>query len=216
MERKQIIDALKKLRDAAKKRKFKQSVDFSIVLKEVDLKNPENRIDEFFVLKHGIGKKIKLCALVDKELVTQAREVCDKVITKDEFSKWSGKKKEIKKLADEYDYFIAQANIMTDIAATFGKVFGPKGKMPSPKSGCIVSPKSNLKNLAEKLKKIVKLQAKKQPVISTIIGVEDMSDEDLADNALSIYEFVLKKLPRGTQQIKKSYIKFTMSKPVII
>ncbi|MCD6576261.1 MAG: 50S ribosomal protein L1 [Nanoarchaeota archaeon] len=216
MDKKQVLDALSKLRKEAKKRNFRQSVDYSVVLKEVDLKNPENRIDEFLILKHPIGKKVKVCALVDKELVTQAREVCDKVITKDEFSNWAGKKKEIKKLANEFDYFIAQANIMTDIAATFGKVFGPKGKMPNPKSGCIVTPKSDLKALVERLQRMVRIQAKKQPVVSTMVGVEDMKDEDLADNILQVYDFVVKKLPRGEQQVKKTYVKFTMSKPVMI
>ncbi len=216
METNQVLEALKKLRAEAKKRNFKQSVDFSIVLKEVDLKNPSNRIDEFLVLNHPIGKKVKVCALVDKELVTQAREVCDKVIPKDEFSNWTGKKKELKKLAGEYDYFIAQANIMTDIAATFGKVFGPKGKMPNPKSGCIVTPKSNLKSLVERLQRMVRLQAKKQPVVSTIVGSEEMRDEEIADNILQVYNLILKKLQRGDQQIKKSYVKFTMSKPVMI
>jgi large subunit ribosomal protein L1 len=216
MERNQVLEALKKLREIAKKRNFKQSVDFSIVLKEVDLKNPDNRIDEFLVLKHPLGKKIKVCALVDKDLVVQAREACDFVISKDEFSKWAGKKKELKKLASEYDYFIAEATIMTDVAATFGKVFGPKGKMPSPKSGCIVTPKSDLKSLVERLQKMVRLQAKKQPVVSTIVGVEDMKDDDLADNILQVYDFIVKKLPRGEQQVKKKYIKLTMSKPVMI
>ena len=216
MERKQVLEALKKLREIAKKRKFKQSVDYSIVLKEVDLKNPENRIDEFLVLKHPLGKKVKVCALVDKDLVVQAREVCDMVISKDEFSKWAGKKKELKKLASDYDYFIAEATIMTDVAATFGKVFGPKGKMPSPKSGCIVTPKTDLKSLVERLQKMVRLQVKKQPVVSTMVGVEDMSDDNLADNILQVYDFVVKKLQRGEQQIKKTLVKFTMSKPVVI
>ncbi len=216
MEQNKILEALKKLRSEAKKRKFKQSVDFSIVLKDVDLKNPENKIDEFLILPNGIGKKIKVCALVDKDLVTQAREACDKVITKEEFSKWAGKKKEIKKLANDFDYFIAQATIMTDIAATFGKIFGPKGKMPNPKSGCIVPPKADLKSLVKKLQKTVRIQAKKQPVVSTIVGTEDMKDEEIAQNISTIYDFVKKKLPRGDQQIKKTYVKFTMSKPVML
>lgn len=216
METKDVISALEKLRKEAKKRNFVQSVDFSIVLKDVDLKNPENKIDEFLVLPNGIGKDVKVCALVDKELSTQAKEVCDKVILKDEFSKYAGKKKEIKKLANDYDYFIAQATVMTDVAATFGKVFGPKGKMPNPKAGCVVPPKADLKPLVERLKKTVRIQAKKQPVISTIVGKENMDNEKLAENIKTVYDFVVKKLPRGEQQIKKKYVKLTMSKPVVI
>ena len=215
MEQKEILEALKKLRTDSKQRKFKQSVDFSVVLKDFDLKNTENKIDEFIVLPNNLGKKVKVCALVDKDLVTQARETCDKVIAKEDFSQWAGKKSEMKKLASEFDYFIAQATIMTDIAATFGKVFGPKGKMPSPKSGCIVPPKFDLSLLVKKLQKTIRIQTKKQPVVSAIIGVEDMSDEELAKNIESVYGTISKKLPRGEQQIKKKYVKFTMSKPVM-
>ena len=216
MEQKEVIEALKKLREESKERKFKQSVDFSIVLKEINLNSPEGKIDEFLVLPNEVGKKIKVCALVDKELTTQAREVCDRVISKDEFSDWAGNKKDIRKLASQYDYFIAQATIMTDIAATFGKVFGPKGKMPNPKAGCIVPPKVDLGVLVKRLQKMIRIQTKKQPVLSTIVGNEKMGDEDIAKNILSIYDFISKKLPRGDQQIKRKYIKFTMSKPVVL
>ena len=215
MEQKEILEALKKLRTDSKQRKFKQSVDFSVVLKEFDLKNTENKIDEFIVLPNNLGKKVKVCALVDKDLVTQARETCDKVIAKEDFSQWAGKKSEMKKLATEFDYFIAQATIMTDIAATFGKVFGPKGKMPSPKSGCIVPPKFDLSLLVKKLQKTIRIQTKKQPVVSAIIGVEDMPDEELAKNIEFVFNTIQKKLPRAEQQIKKKYVKLTMSKPLI-
>ena len=216
MDKSKIFEALDKLRKESKKRNFKQSVDFSVVLKEVDLKNPINQIDEFVELPKSIGKKLKICALVDKGLVTQARELCDKIIVKDEFAKWSGKKREIKKLASEFDYFIAQATIMTDIAAVFGKFLGPKGKMPSPKYGGVIPPKFDMAPLVKKLRNTVRLQAKKQPVISAMVGQEETSNDDLAENITFIYDFINKKLPRGEQQIKKEYVKFTMSKPVMI
>ena len=216
MDKTKILDALAKLRKSAKKRNFKQSVDFSVVLKEVDLRNPANQIDEFVELPKGLGKKLKICGLVDKGLVTQARELCDKVITKDEFRNWAGKKRDIKKLASEFDYFIAQATIMTDIAAVFGKFLGPKGKMPNPKYGGVIPPKFNIAPLIKKLQNTVKLQSKKQPVVSAMVGVESMNDEDLARNIDFIYDFVKRKLPRGEQQIKKGYIKFTMSQPVVL
>lgn len=211
-----ILKAIEKLKKESKKRNFIQSVDFSIVLKDVDLKNPENRIDEFLVLPNGIEKKVKVCAFVDKELTTEAKEICDKTITKDEFYKWAGKKKEIKKIAKEFDYFVAQATVMPDVATIFGKVLGPRGKMPNPKAGCVITPKTNFKEVIEKLRKTVRIKAKKQPVISTIVGTENMENEKIAENIIAVYDFVKKKLPRGEQQIKKKYVKLTMSKPVIL
>ena len=216
MEKKDILEKLKELRKNSKKRKFSQSVDFSIVLKDVNLKDPEQRIDEFYILPNKPGENIKICALVDKDLSTQAKEVCDKVILKDDFSEWDGKSREIKKLADEYDYFIAQATIMSEIAKTFGKFFGPKGKMPNPKSGSIVPPNKDLKPVVERLKKTVNIKAKKQPVLSARVGTEETTDEKIAENVFYIYENIVRKLPRKEQQIKKKTIKFTMSKPVVL
>lgn len=216
MEKQEIINKLKELRENSKKRKFSQSIDFSIVLKEINLKNPEERIEDFLILPNKIEKAVKICALVDKDLSTQAKETCDKVIVVNEFSKWNGKSREIKKLADEYDFFIAQATIMSDIAKTFGKFFGPKGKMPNPKSGSIVPPNKDLKEVVERLKKTIHVKAKKQPVISARVGTEEMPDEKIAENILYIYNNILPKIPRKEQQIKKKTIKLTMSKSVML
>ena len=216
MESKKILEALKKLREQSKKRNFKQSVDFAIALRDYDLKNPDSKIDEYVILPVKTSKKIKVCAIVDKELTTSARKVCDKVITKEELAQYAGKKKEIKKLAREFDYFIAQATIMTNIAAVFGKFFGPRGKMPNPKLGCVVPPKANLENLVNRLRNTIRIQNKKQPVVSALVGDEGMSDEELAKNIIAVYDTIEKRLPRGSQQIRKTYVKFTMSKPVVI
>ena len=217
MEINQIVESLKKAREVAKKRNFTQSVDFSVVLKDVNLKNPEERIDDFLVLPNKVGKKVKVCALVDRELEVEAKKVFDHTITKSEFSEYAGNKSKIRKLAKQYDFFVAQATIMTDIAATFGKSFGPKGKMPNPKAGCILPPKPELlKPTYEKLQRTVAIRAKKQPVVNVIVGKEEMSDEDIAKNAMAVYDFVKRKLPRGDQQIKKLVVKLTMGKPVVV
>jgi large subunit ribosomal protein L1 len=216
MDEKQIIDTLKKLRENSKKRNFVQSIDFSVILKEVDLEKPEGKIDLFISLPADTGTKAKVCALVDKELSTQAREVFDKIITKDEFSHWKGKNRELRKLANEYDYFVAQATIMTDIAATFGKVLGIKGKMPNPKAGCVVPPKFNLGPLREKLIHTIRLQTKKQPVISVTVGKENSSDENIAKNAMAVYSAIKAVLPRGDQQMKRIMLKTTMGKPLVV
>ncbi|MDD5181814.1 MAG: 50S ribosomal protein L1 [Candidatus Nanoarchaeia archaeon] len=213
MENTKILEALKKARES-KKRNFAQSIDFSILLKEFDLKNPENKVDEFFTLPVNNGKKIKICGLVDKDLSTQSSEVFDRTVVKQEFPEWLNKKKEIKSLARDCDYFVAQSNIMTDIATVFGKILGPKGKMPSPKAGCIVPPKVDLKIIRHKLDNTVHIQTKKQPVVSVRIGNEKFSDEDLAKNINAVYALIVSKLPRGEQQIRKVYIKTTMGEPV--
>ena len=213
METKKIIQAIKKAKENSKDRKFVQSMDLIINLKDINLKNPEEHVDVFTKLPHQIGKKIKVCALVGPELKEEAKKVCDLTIDSDEFPKFQGNKKELKKLANEYDYFIAQANIMANIAKVFGKVLGSRGKMPNPKAGCVVPPKTNLKPLYDNLQSTIRLLAKTSPVIYVKVGKEDMKDEEIADNILSLYNTLIHSLQKEENNISSVIIKTTMGKP---
>lgn len=214
MDKQAILEAIKKVREKNKKRNFKQTFNLVINLKKLNLKKPEENVNTFVVLPHDKGKKVKVCALVDKELATQAKENCDKAILKSEFDKY--KKKDLKKLAKDYDYFIAQATLMVDIAKFFGKVLGPVGKMPNPKAGCIVLPNADLKAVCQKLQRTVKLQTKNEQAVKCSIGLEDMKDEEIQSNAFSVYNTVLHALPHEKQNIKNVIIKLTMGAPVTI
>jgi len=214
MDKKTVLEALKKLRESSKKRNFVQSIDIVINLKEIDLKVPEQQVDFFAVMHHSTGKKKKICALVGPELIDEARKVCDKAILTEEFDAYARDKKLAKKLASEYDFFIAQVNIMPKIASAFGKVFGPKGKMPNPKAGCVVPPKAALKQLYDKLQDTVKVTAKTSPMVQCLVGKESLKDEEIADNIVDIYNQIEAKLPKGKSNIKAILIKMTMGAPV--
>jgi large subunit ribosomal protein L1 len=214
MDKKAILESIKKLREISKQRKFKQTIDISMNLTQLDLKkNPDQKIDLFIQLPHSKGKKPKVCALVGKELETKAK-VFDKVILSEEFAAVTSDKRALKKLAREYDYFVAQANLMADIGAKFGKVFAPIGKMPNPKAGCIVPPTADLEPLAKKLENTIRLVTKDKLCIKAIAGSEEMSDEDIADNILTAYSAVVHGLPNEKGNFKSMFIKFTMSQPV--
>lgn len=215
MDKESILSAIKLLRQNAAKRNFKQSIDLIINLKELDFKNPEQHVDFFMTLHNDRPKGLKVCAFVGPELFESAKEACDTVILLDEFSKYDNKKV-AKKLADEHDFFIAQANIMAKIASTFGKVLGTRGKMPNPKAGCVVPPKTNLKPLVEKLRKTIRVSAKKEPIIHLLAGKEEMSDEVIADNIHAIIEQLIHHLPAEKNNIRSVMIKYTMGKPVQI
>ncbi len=215
MDKKQFIEAIQALK-ALPKRKFKQTYDFIMNLRHLNLKKPEEQIEQWIQLPFDKGKPTKIGALVGPELAEQAKANCDFAILHDNFPQYAAKKKEVKKIARTYDYFIAQANIMPDVAKTFGRVFGPKGKMPNPKAGCVVPPNANLKALAEKLRKTVKVSAKIQPTIKAMVGTEDMPDEQIAQNMMAVYSSVLQKLPQETFNIKSVMLKLTMSQPVKI
>lgn len=212
-------EVLNKLNDAltkSKKRKFSQSIDLSIGLKGIDFKNPNNSIEEVMVLPFERGKSVKVCALVDKDMQTDAKANFDKVIIKDEFPKWLSNIKGLKKLADEYDYFVAQANIMGEVAKNFGRVFGPRGKMPNPKASCVVPPGSKLEILKNRLKRTVVLKAKKAPVMNLRVGVEGQKLEEVAENIHYIIDNLIKHLPNHEQNIKHVHVKTTMGESIQI
>ena len=103
---------------------------------------------------------------------------------------------------------------MTKIAATFGRVFGPRNKMPNPKSGCIVPPKTSLKAVVEKLQKTKNIKVKKQTQFQTKVGAENMADEEIAKNVMAVYNQLMHALPQEQNNIKDVFVKFTMSKPI--
>lgn len=209
-----ILKAIKKLRELSKKRNFSQTFDLVINLRGLDLKKPEHNVDLYVVLPHGKGKKSKVCAFVDEEMVNDAKAAVDFVITKDHFTKYAISKKELKKLVKDYDYFIAQANLMPDVAKVFGKTLGPKGKMPNPKAGCVVPPGVNLKALYEKLQKSFRVHTRNETIIKGCIGKEDLKDEDLEANVTIVYNALVHALPAGEGNVKSVLLKLTMSKPV--
>lgn len=211
MEKAQVTKALEELHQH-KKRNFVQSYDLIITLKDIDIK--VKPVDTFAVLPNSRGKKIKVCALVGQELAEQAAKTCDLVIRENEFPDYKGDKKKLKNLARTYDFFIAQVTLMPQVAAVFGRVLGPRGRMPNPKAGCVVAPSADLAALKERLQKTVQLKSRNSPMVQCIIGSEEMGAEQVADNVLSVYNQITKMLPNEEQNIKTVYLKKSMSKVV--
>ena len=213
MKKSDILLKLAEMKKNSPKKNFNQSIDMNIVLKNVNLNREEEKIDEILTLPYTRGKHLKICAFVDKELVTKAGTVFDKAIPQSEFPQWKDARK-CKKLAREFDIFIAQATIMPQIAATFGKYLGAKGKMPNPKMGCIIPPSADLAALKTRLQKIVNIKAKKAPVVNLRIGMQDQADEEVAENIFVVFDAVKKRLPQEESQIRTVYIKYTMGPKV--
>lgn len=211
MEKTQLLHVLKEIREKSPKRQFSQTVDLIFNLQGLDLKKPDQKVDFYINLPHNRGKKTRACALLDVTLANQAKGLFDQVISKEEFPKWAGKKKEQKKLAESCDYFVAQVDLMSQIAQTFGKVLGPKGKMPNPKAGCVFPTTiPNLQPIKDKLVNLARLQTKGELSIKVSVGMDTMSDTDITDNILAIYQTLLTKLPQEENNVKNVGVKFTM------
>ncbi len=212
MDKQKVQQALAELKKQPK-RKFSQSYDLIVNLKNFEVK--KNPVDFFATLHFSKGKKIKTACFADQQLSPEAEKNCDLVISEADFPKYKDPKV-AKKLATEYDYFIAQATLMPKVAAAFGKVLGVRGKMPNPKLGCVVPPNANLAPLIEKLNKSVRMVTRKGMNLQAMIGKEDQPDEEIVDNIITLYNAVLKNLPNEEQNVKSAFLKLTMGKPVKI
>ncbi len=200
MELKQALQELRK----TEKRKFEQSIDLVINLKDIDVK--KDNISIIAALPNKVRDKT-VCAFLTKKSELVA------TITQPDFVKYKDKK-DLKRLVKEYDFFIGSAKLMPAVATTFGKILGPTGKMPSPQLGVLLQEDdATIKQLLARIEKSVKIRVK-EPSVKIPIGRESMKDEEIIDNVQVIYQSLVAALPIKKDNIKSVIIKLTMSKPI--
>lgn len=189
----------------ARGRKFAQTVDLAINLKNVDLSVPKNRIEDEVPLPHGRGKSVRIGVFASGDLAAKAKGVADVVIQPQEMGELATDKKKFKKLVNGIDYFLAEAPLMPTIGKTLGVVLGPRGKMPRP-----IPPTADPKPMVESLRKVVRLRSKDRKTFHTIVGSDDMSAEKIADNIDVLVKRLEAKLEQGRNNIQSIFVKTTM------
>lgn len=206
-----ISKAVGEALEKSTKRKFSQSVDLAINLKDLDMNKPENRLNEEVILPKGRGKERIVAVVAESEMAHSSKDVADKIISKEELEEMAKDKKAAKKVANSVDFFIAQTDLMTTIGRFLGPVLGPRGKMPKPIPANVpVGP------LVERLKKTVRVKTKEKPILHVVVGTEGMSNEDLTENIEAVFGLLERKLEKGHNNIKNAYIKTTMGPSVLI
>jgi len=212
LDKKTIVDAVKEAKEKSGQKKFNQTVDLILNLQEIDMKSPEGKIQAVVDLPHVTGKPNKICIVASGELALKARKAnADNVIEKADLEALAGKKKELRKLASDFDVFVCEAPLMPLVGRVLGPVLGPRGKMPVP-----VPPNADVAALTEKHRKTVVVRTRTQPIIQCSVGTENMSEEELFDNIQAVLRVLEGKLKRGLKNIKVAYIKTSMGTPVKI
>lgn len=206
----EIARALGELRKNLTKRKFSQSIDLVVRLREVDLKKPENRINETIALPNPPEKALKICVIASGDLGTRAKAAgADMLVTRQEMDALSKDKKAARKLAQDYDFFIAEAPLMPLVGRSLGSFLGPRGKMPAP-----VPPNAAIDQIISSHRKMVRVRMREQPVLQCRVGTESMPDDKLAENIQAVVSRIEQKLERGFKNVGEILLKATMSKPV--
>jgi len=197
-----IINVIKELREKSSKRNFSQSFDLIISLKEFDLRKPESKFVDEVVLPHGKGRESTVIVFADN-----IKEAGTDVLSTEDVNNLAKNKRKAKKLVSSTDFFLAEAKLMPIVGKVLGQFVGPRGKLPKIISG-------DVKTLVKNAKKSVRVRVKDAPVIQAIIGKEDMKDQEIAENAEAVLQFLEKRLPKGKTNIGMIMMKMTMSKPL--
>jgi large subunit ribosomal protein L1 len=208
----EIARALGELRKNLTKRKFSQSIDLVVRLREIDLKKPENRINETIALPNPPDKQLKICVIASGDLGTRAKAAgADMIVTRQDMENLGKDKKSARKLAQNYDFFIAEAPLMPLVGRALGSFLGPRGKMPTP-----VPSNAAIDQIVSSHRKMVRVRMREQPVLQCRVGTEAMPDDKLVENIQTVVSRIEQKLERGFKNIGEILVKSTMSKPVKI
>ncbi|MBN1761737.1 MAG: 50S ribosomal protein L1 [Methanomicrobia archaeon] len=204
MEAEEIVGAVEQVLSTEKK-KFVEGVDLCINLKNIDLKQPKNRINVDVVLPKQI-REPTIAVFASGEAALKSKEAGADVIDPEELKRMD--KKTARQLVQKYDYFVADTALMALVGKSLGTILGPRGKMPQP-----LPPGVDPAQILARLAKIARVKSK-TTTIWVNIGRRDMDSRDIAENAAAVLKAVEGRLERGWQNIASVYMKTTMGPAV--
>jgi large subunit ribosomal protein L1 len=204
-----IENAVSRALEEAPPRNFTETVDLAINLRDLDLNEPSNRVDESVVLPAGTGQETSIVVFAEGETALRAEDVADQVLSGDELAELGDDDDAAKDLADATDFFLAEENMMQNIGRFLGTVLGPRGKMPDP-----IGPDDDVVEMVERMKNTVQMRSGERRTFHTRVGAEDMSAEEIADNIDVIVRRLHADLEKGPMNIDTVYVKTTMGPSV--
>jgi len=195
-----IADAVKLLK-SFKFTKFDESVDLAINL-GVDPRHADQNIRLTTTLPHGTGNDIKVLVVTHGPKEKEAKDAGADYVGKEFLEK-------LKTGWDDVDKIVATPDMMPELGK-LGKVLGPKGLMPNPKSGTVTT---DISNAVKDLKSgKIELRVEKNGIVHVQCGKSSFDDSFLEQNVKTVYETIMKAKPasvKGTY-LKKMTISSTM------
>ena len=195
-----IADAVKLLK-SFKFTKFDESVDLAINL-GVDPRHADQNIRLTTSLPHGTGNDIKVLVVTHGPKEKEAKDAGADYVGKEFLEK-------LKTGWDDVDKIVATPDMMPELGK-LGKVLGPKGLMPNPKSGTVTT---DISNAVKDLKSgKIELRVEKNGIVHVQCGKSSFDDSFLEQNVKTVYETIMKAKPasvKGTY-LKKMTISSTM------
>lgn len=196
-----ISDGVLKVKESANT-KFDESVDVAVRL-GVDPKQADQQIRGTVALPHGTGKKIRVLVITKPEKQDGAREAGADYVGFEDYLK------KIQEGWTDCDVIIATPDVMSELGK-LGKILGPKGLMPNPKSGTVTN------DLAKAVKEVkagrIEFRVEKAGIVHTSIGKASFEAKKLEDNFHTFINQIIKMKPASSkgQYIKSITISSTM------
>jgi large subunit ribosomal protein L1 len=182
--------------------KFDETVELAMRL-GVDPKHADQMVRGTVVLPHGLGKSKRVCVIASGEKIKEAEAAgADQV----------GGEELVRKIQEgwlDFDALIATPDVMKSVGK-LGKILGPKGLMPNPKTGTVTF---DLGKAVQEIKAgKVEFRVDKTAIIHTPVGKASFSAERLIDNARTLIDSVLKAKPAAAKgrYVRSIYVKSTM------
>jgi len=200
----EAIDIVKTLKSA----KFDESVEIALNL-NVDPRHADQMIRGSVVLPHGTGKKVRVAVVADGAKADEAKEAGADIVGADELIE------EIKSGKIDFDILIATPNMMPKLAKV-GRILGPKGLMPNPKTGTVTMDVK--KAVANAKAGQVNFKVDKKGNIHAAIGKVSFSKEALKENLITFLKEILRLKPAAAKgrYVKNAALSLTMSPSVKI
>ena len=188
--------------------KFDESVDLAIKL-GVDPRHAEENIRVTTPLPHGTGKSVKVLVLTEGPKEKEAEEAGADFVGNKEFLT------KIKNGWTDVDKIVATPDMMGELGK-LGKILGPKGLMPNPKSGTVTM--DVIKAVKDLKAGQVELRVESKGIVHVSCGKVSFEKEKLVENIVKIHDAIMKARPSSVkgQYLEKISISSTMGPSIII
>jgi large subunit ribosomal protein L10Ae len=205
-----VLEAIADMRKGAKERKFKQTVELQVSLKDYDPQK-DKRFSGQVRLPNIPRPNLKICLIADQKHADAAKaaNLDITVVMMDDLTKFNKDKKLIKKWAKKFSLLLATDTLVKKIPTVLGPVLNRIGKFPAP-----VSHAEHLPSKIDDVRGSVRWQLKKVTNLNVAVANETMSDEEIRQNIVMSLNFLASLLKKQWHNIKAINIKETMGKSV--